>query len=192
MMKLLAIQKCMEELIQIVHERRKYDKKLLDYVVQKTVKQFERYSKTGSPNLVIKFVKRCTELCWSMVIKEPSMVLVYDQLEGKPIDKNLFSPYSKNGSVIDFVVWPALILHNNGAILQKGSVQGKDVAVLADTQQKIESRLANSLPATIKGGSDTFTVQSGSIKGNDGIQVFIPGDGANQSVTVKEGGLNEQ
>lgn len=32
--KIRSIQKCMEELIQIVHERRKYDKGLLDYVVQ--------------------------------------------------------------------------------------------------------------------------------------------------------------
>ncbi|VDH93785.1 Hypothetical predicted protein [Mytilus galloprovincialis] len=192
MMKLLAIQKCMEELIQIVHERRKYDKKLLDYVVQKTVKQFERYSKTGSPNQVIKFVKRCTELCWSMVIKEPSMVLVYDQLEGKPIDKNLFSPYTKNGSVIDFVVWPALILHNNGAILQKGSAQGKDNAVLPDTQEKPDSRMTSSLAATSKGGSDTFIVRSGSVKEDDDIKVFISSGGADQNVKVKDGGRNEQ
>lgn len=126
-----------------------------------------------------------------MVIKEPSMVLVYDQLEGKPIDKNLFSPYTKNGSVIDFVVWPALILHNNGPILQKGSVQGKDIAVLADTQQKIDSRLANSIPATSTCGSSTFIVRD-SVKGNDNIQVIIPTDEANQSVKVKEGGRNEQ
>jgi len=32
--KVIAIQKCMEELLQIVHERRKYDKQLLKYVTQ--------------------------------------------------------------------------------------------------------------------------------------------------------------
>ncbi|XP_052077720.1 uncharacterized protein LOC127715641 isoform X3 [Mytilus californianus] len=191
MLKLLAIQKCMEELIQIVHERRKYDKKLLEYVMQKTVKQFERYRKSGSPNHVINFVKRCTELCWSMVIKEPSMVLIYDQLEGKPIDKNLFSPYTKNGSVIDFVVWPALILHKTGPILQKGSVQGKDVPVLADTQQKTDSRMANSLAETSTDGSATFIVRD-STKGGDDIKVFIPPNGANQSVKMTDGGRNEQ
>jgi hypothetical protein len=30
----VAIQKCMEELLQIIHERRKYDKQLLKYVTQ--------------------------------------------------------------------------------------------------------------------------------------------------------------
>ena len=34
MARLLVIQKCMEELVDIVHERRKYDKKLLEYVKQ--------------------------------------------------------------------------------------------------------------------------------------------------------------
>jgi len=32
--KVVAIHKCMEELLQIVHERRKYDKQLLKYVTQ--------------------------------------------------------------------------------------------------------------------------------------------------------------
>ncbi|CAC5395235.1 unnamed protein product [Mytilus coruscus] len=170
MLKLLAIQKCMEELIQIVHERRKYDKKLLEYVMQKTVKQFERYRKSGSPNHVINFVKRF----------------------GRKADrqKPVFL-YTKNGSVIDFVVWPALILHKTGPILQKGSVQGKDIAVPKDTQQKIDSRMANSLAANSTDGSATFIVRSDSIKEDDGIKV-IPSDGANQSVQMKDGGRNEQ
>jgi hypothetical protein len=71
-------------------------------------------------------VQRCTELCWSMVIKEPPMVLVHDQMEGQPIDFNLFSVYTKRGSVVEFVIWPALILNKNGPILSKGVVQGKE------------------------------------------------------------------
>ncbi|CAC5377124.1 TPM1 [Mytilus coruscus] len=124
--RLFVIQKCMEELVDIVHERRKYDKKLLEYVKQETIRQFENYRKPGSKNHVIKFVERCTDLCWSMVIKAPSMVLVYDQPDGGPIDKNMFTVYTKQGPLIDFVVWPALILHTNGPILAKGAAQGKE------------------------------------------------------------------
>ncbi|XP_052077727.1 uncharacterized protein LOC127715641 isoform X7 [Mytilus californianus] len=137
--RLLVIQKCMEELVDIVHERRKYDKKLLEYVKQETIRQIEHYKKTGSKNHVIKFVERCTELCWSMVIKAPSMVLVYDQLEGGPIDKNMFTVYTKQGPLIDFVVWPALILHTDGPILAKGAAQGKEVEPNGYKGTKIDS-----------------------------------------------------
>jgi hypothetical protein len=61
-----------------------------------------------------------------MVIKEPPMVLVHDQMEGQPIDHSLFSVYTKRGSVVEFVIWPALILNKNGPILSKGVVQGKE------------------------------------------------------------------
>jgi hypothetical protein len=47
-------------------------------------------------------------------------------MEGQPIDHNLFSFYTKKGSVVEFVIWPALILHKNGPILSKGVVQGKE------------------------------------------------------------------
>lgn len=134
------------------------------------MEQFESYRQFGLQSHVINFVERCTELCWSMAIKQPPMVLVYDQLEGRPHDRTLFSTYTKNGPVIDFVVWPALLLHNNGPILQKGSVQGK--------------------ATTSTGESSTFIVRN-SIKGNDNIQVFIPKDDTNQSVKVK-GRRNDQ
>lgn len=137
--RLFVIQKCMEELVDIVHERRKYDKKLLEYVKQETIRQIEHYKKPGSKNHVIKFVERCTELCWSMVIKAPPMVLVYDQLEGEPIDKNMFTVYTKQGPLIDFVVWPALILHTDGPILAKGAVQGKEFEPNGYNGSKIDS-----------------------------------------------------
>lgn len=87
------------------------------------MQRFDKYKKPTSSGGVIKFVKRCTELCWSMVIKEPIMFLLYDQLEGKTVDKNCFSLYTVKGSIIDFVIWPALLLHENGPLLSKGTVQ---------------------------------------------------------------------
>lgn len=54
------------------------------------------------------------------------MALVFNEMEGTAIDKNMFSVYTKSGPFIDFVVWPALILHKDGPILTKGTVQGKE------------------------------------------------------------------
>ncbi|XP_071126133.1 uncharacterized protein [Mytilus edulis] len=153
MSRLLVIQKCMEELVDIVHERRKYDKKLLEYVKQETIRQFEHYRKPGSTNYVIKFVERCTDLCWSMVINAPSMVLVYDQPEGVLIDKNMFTVYTKQGPIIDFVVWPALILRTDGPILAKGAAQGKELEPNGYKGTKIDSELeGNSTSTTTKSG----------------------------------------
>ncbi|VDH93783.1 Hypothetical predicted protein [Mytilus galloprovincialis] len=146
--RLLVIQKCMEELVDIVHERRKYDKKLLEYVKQETMRQFEHYRKPGSKIHVINFVERCTDLCWSMVINAPSMVLVYDQPEGAPIDKNMFTVYTKQGQLIDFIVWPALILHTDGPILAKGAAQGKDFEQHGYKGMKIDSESKGNLTLT--------------------------------------------
>ena len=71
-----------------------------------------------------------------MVIKEPPMILVHDQMEGQPIDHNLFSVYTKRGSVVEFVIWPALILNKTGPILSKGVVQGKE----NKTQEYVEKK----------------------------------------------------
>ncbi|CAG2238398.1 unnamed protein product [Mytilus edulis] len=146
--RLFVIQKCMEELVDIVHERRKYDKKLLEYVKQETIRQFEHYKKPGSKSNVIKFVERCTDLCWSMVIKAPSMVLVYDQPEGVLIDKNMFTVYTKQGPIIDFVVWPALILRTDGPILAKGAAQGKELEPNGYKGTKIDSESKGNLTLT--------------------------------------------
>ena len=32
----------------------------------------------------------------------------------------------QTGIYVDFIVWPAVLLHNNGAVLQKGVVQPLD------------------------------------------------------------------
>ena len=90
-----------------------------------------------------------------MVVKEPPMVLVHDQMEGQPIDHNLFSLYTKRGSVVEFVIWPALILNKNGPILSTGVVQGKE----NKTQEAAEIK---------------HDVNTKSLEGDDGLQNNVP------------------
>jgi hypothetical protein len=47
----------------------------------------------------------------------------YDNLEGKPVDQSKFNLYDRNGTITEFVVWPALLLHKNDPILAKGVSQ---------------------------------------------------------------------
>lgn len=58
-----------------------------------------------------------------MCVSDPPLVLEYENLEGKPIDRSIFNLYDRTGSVAEYVVWPALLLHKNGPILAKGTIQ---------------------------------------------------------------------
>jgi hypothetical protein len=58
-----------------------------------------------------------------MCIQDPPLVMEYDNLEGKPVDQSKFNLYDRNGTITEFVVWPALLLHKNDPILAKGVVE---------------------------------------------------------------------
>lgn len=68
------------------------------------------------------FVNRCVELCWMMHIQDPPMVLDFGS-SAEIVDKNVFRFFTRSGELVDFVVWPAVLLHDNGPLIQKGVVQ---------------------------------------------------------------------
>jgi hypothetical protein len=71
----------------------------------------------------IKFIRKCSELFWFMYISDPQLVIEYENVEGKVMDTNKFNKYDRTGTIIEFVVWPVLLLHKNGPVLAKGTVQ---------------------------------------------------------------------
>ena len=72
---------------------------------------------------VLAFTSKCAELCWFMCIQDPPLVMEYEHLERKPVDRSKFNLYDRNGTITEFVVCPALLLHKNGPILAKGVVE---------------------------------------------------------------------
>lgn len=58
-----------------------------------------------------------------MAIQDPPMYLDFGPEMGSVIDKNVFRLYTKSGENVDFLVWPAVFLHKNGPIVQKGVLQ---------------------------------------------------------------------
>ena len=58
-----------------------------------------------------------------MCIQDPPLVMEYENLERKPVDQSKFNLYDRNGTITEFVVWPALLLHKTGPILAKGVVE---------------------------------------------------------------------
>ncbi|XP_053399188.1 centrosomal protein of 128 kDa-like [Mercenaria mercenaria] len=71
------------------------------------------------------YLSKCVEIGWLMVVQDPSLALVDKSTIS--FDTNKFKDYTKRGRYIEYVVWPALFLHEKGPLLGKGVAQGCDV-----------------------------------------------------------------
>lgn len=77
------------------------------------------------------FLKECFKICWLMAIQDPPVVLRNTDRKGDVFNADLFKPYTKSGSKIEFIVWPPLLLYDGGPVLCKGVAQGsKDIRQL--------------------------------------------------------------
>ncbi|XP_053382818.1 putative leucine-rich repeat-containing protein DDB_G0290503 isoform X2 [Mercenaria mercenaria] len=74
---------------------------------------------------VSSFTTECLEVCWYMVIQDPPIVFAPEPGKGSNLNTDdLLKPYARSGTHVDYVVWPALLLHEGGPVLAKGVAQG--------------------------------------------------------------------
>lgn len=74
------------------------------------------------------FFDKCLQLCWLMVVQDPSVHIdTENAVVNERFDSNTHKPYTKSGSLVDFLVWPTLYLCKGGGILAKGVVQCKSI-----------------------------------------------------------------
>ncbi|KAH3833991.1 hypothetical protein DPMN_107309 [Dreissena polymorpha] len=66
------------------------------------------------------FIKKCLFLCWMMVVQGPPMCFDWSTKHGSQFDTNLYRHYMSSGTVVEFVVWPAIFLHKAGPLIAKG------------------------------------------------------------------------
>ncbi|VDI48721.1 Hypothetical predicted protein [Mytilus galloprovincialis] len=71
------------------------------------------------------FVNKCSLLCLFMVVQDPPVVLDFSCQPGDPFNKDMFTPFTSSGEVVDYLVWPLMYLNQGGAIMSKGIAQGK-------------------------------------------------------------------
>ena len=84
----------------------------------------EAHSSAARDVLKVKqFVEECFKLCWCMVVQDPPVVFASVARHGERFDKNMYTAYTQSGSVIEFAVWPPLLLCEDGAVLRKGVTQ---------------------------------------------------------------------
>ncbi|XP_053392004.1 uncharacterized protein LOC128554717 [Mercenaria mercenaria] len=73
------------------------------------------------------FLNKGIELCWLMVIQDPSVYLdvTICNRYGEKYESTTLKPYTQSGQYIDYIVWPPLYLNEGGNILCKGIAQCK-------------------------------------------------------------------
>lgn len=69
------------------------------------------------------FLMKCVHICWLMVGQDPPVYLRFSDKCKEKFNKDVYREYTANGNVLDFVVWPAIFLHENGPLLKKGVAQ---------------------------------------------------------------------
>ncbi|KAK3580458.1 hypothetical protein CHS0354_035500 [Potamilus streckersoni] len=81
------------------------------------------------------YIGKCVTICCNMCTKDPPMYLDFGDWKqtsqsgdetpaNMPFDKLKFVTYTKSGDYIDYVVWPAVYLYENGPLMRKGVAQG--------------------------------------------------------------------
>ncbi|CAG2189921.1 unnamed protein product [Mytilus edulis] len=69
------------------------------------------------------FIEVCVKICYLSAVQDPPMFLDFEPNE--TFDKSTFKEFTVSGSLMDYLVWPALLIQKDGAILSKGVVQPK-------------------------------------------------------------------
>jgi hypothetical protein len=72
-----------------------------------------------------KFMKKCVEVCWLMNSQDPPVTIDTTYSKGAEFDGDRFRSYTKSGKLIDYVVWPPVMLHKDGQLLCKGVAQAR-------------------------------------------------------------------
>ncbi|XP_033743437.1 uncharacterized protein LOC117329550 [Pecten maximus] len=69
------------------------------------------------------YAEECLKLCWLCAIQDPSIEFMYSVKEGEVIDSKYFRKYDRSGDIVEYLLWPAMLLHKEGPVLSRGIVQ---------------------------------------------------------------------
>ena len=77
------------------------------------------------------YIRKCCYVAWMMCVQTPPMAIAALPKPGNTFDTGQYTAYSKKGSKIDYVVWPAVLIKEKGSaekavLMKKGVANGKD------------------------------------------------------------------
>ena len=91
-------------------------------LVQKLSKKLNTQMNAKPDSKLASYIEKSLEICLGMVNLNPPLVFNFPE-KNSAIDTNSYGVFTNSGTDVDFVVWPALLLHDDGPVLTKGVVQ---------------------------------------------------------------------
>ncbi|XP_052278882.1 uncharacterized protein LOC127877239 isoform X2 [Dreissena polymorpha] len=106
-----------EDLQQMIKHLRKLKAPFVLHIIQS-----ELLPKDVDSDELRAYYNRCVEVCWLAAVQDPPLFMNFNA--GEKFDTTLFKDYTAKGPYVEFLVWPALHLHDKGPLLSKGVAQG--------------------------------------------------------------------
>ncbi|XP_060596417.1 putative leucine-rich repeat-containing protein DDB_G0290503 isoform X2 [Ruditapes philippinarum] len=102
-------------------------KEMATYMVPVLQKAYmELYWSKGYIEGLKPFILECIFISWMMIVQSPPMTL-HTCEPGSRFDKNFYREYMTSGHLVSYMVWPALLLDEGGALVCKGVAEGTKV-----------------------------------------------------------------
>lgn len=70
---------------------------------------------------LVRYMDSCTEVTWYVQMQDPPLVLQFKPCESVP--PTYFRAFTSSGPYLDYVLWPAMLLHEGGSVVAKGVAQ---------------------------------------------------------------------
>ncbi|XP_060073304.1 myosin heavy chain, cardiac muscle isoform-like [Ylistrum balloti] len=102
-----------------------YRKSLAVYAVTYLQEDFTKKtrSKAKIGQMTEAYMKRCVHISWFMAVQDPKVKMTAEA--STIFDEERYKAYTRKGKQLDYIVWPALHLHEGGPLISKGVAQGK-------------------------------------------------------------------
>ncbi|XP_069131554.1 myosin heavy chain, clone 203-like isoform X2 [Argopecten irradians] len=109
---------------EILKTNKDFRKSLAVHCVYHLQEEFTKLKSRGNAGKKTKaYMKKCVQVCWFMTVQDPKVVINHNVTDH--FDEDRFKAYTKKGKQVDYLVWPALHLHEGGPMIGKGVAQGK-------------------------------------------------------------------
>lgn len=107
------------QLIELIQDTRRY---FVQDFLPRLQQIYWTQNETNLSESLRPYVQACLQMCWYSAISDPALHYVFtaDNLEH-------FRSFTQSGNDVDYVVWPALLMHEFGPLLLKGVVQFKKI-----------------------------------------------------------------
>ncbi|XP_060565712.1 uncharacterized protein LOC132724767 [Ruditapes philippinarum] len=84
------------------------------------------------------YIQECLKLSWFMVIQDPPMTMI---LEPASNDYRYFKEYKNRGKFLGYIVWPALLLQEEGELICKGTAEFTSASSSLNSEAELNVRL---------------------------------------------------